>query len=133
MFDWRRPTNLGAQKEGENAGRLAPCRRTPNCVCSQGDTSDREHHIGPLAFEGSMEELKDIVASMPGASVIRWDEKYLYAEFRTRFLRFVDDFELLRDGDILVQVRSASRLGRRDFGVNRKRVEKLRQLIQARR
>ena len=69
---------------------------------------------------------------MPGATVIRDEADYLYAEFRTRLLRFVDDLELFLDGTTL-HVRSASRLGRRDFGVNRARVEKLRALIQARR
>ncbi|HEU4441500.1 MAG TPA: DUF1499 domain-containing protein, partial [Burkholderiales bacterium] len=52
----------------------------------------------------------------------------LYAEFRTPILRFVDDVEFLKAGDLL-HVRSASRLGRRDFKANRKRVEQLRALI----
>ena len=57
----------------------------------------------------------------------------MYAEFRTRLMRYVDDLELWHDERAgLVHVRSASRLGRRDFGVNRKRVEALRTLIQAR-
>jgi uncharacterized protein (DUF1499 family) len=57
---------------------------------------------------------------------------YVYAEFRSKLLGFVDDLELLYDDKAgLFHVRSASRLGRRDFGVNRTRVEKLRTLIQA--
>lgn len=127
MFDWRRPTNLGARD-----GRLAPCRRTPNCVSSQADPADREHFIDAIAFEGPFSDIRFVVAAMPGATVIQADAKYLYAEFRTPLLRFVDDFEVLQDGGVL-HVRSSSRLGRRDFGVNRRRVEALRRLIRARR
>jgi uncharacterized protein (DUF1499 family) len=129
MFDWRRPTNLGV-----NDGRLAPCKRTPNCVSSQADPGDREHYVAPIAFRGSMDELRRAVQSMERASVVSAREDYLYAEFRTRLMRYVDDVELYYDQPGgLVHVRSASRLGRRDFGVNRKRVEALRALIQARR
>ncbi|MFN2645432.1 MAG: DUF1499 domain-containing protein [Burkholderiales bacterium] len=127
MFDWRRPTNLGAQD-----GRLAPCRRTPNCVSSQADPADREHYIAPIAFRGRMAELRRAVESMPRATVIASNANYLYAEYRTPLLRYVDDLELYYDERAgLVHVRSASRLGRRDFGVNRKRVEELRAFIQA--
>ena len=129
MFNWRRPTNLGVKD-----GRLAPCRRTPNCVSSQADPADREHYIAPLAFRGSMAGLRAAVESMERATVIAADAHYLYAEYRTRLLRYVDDLELFYDERAgLVHVRSASRLGRRDFGVNRKRVEALRSLIAARR
>jgi uncharacterized protein (DUF1499 family) len=127
MFNWRRPTNLGAKD-----GRLAPCRSTPNCVSSQADPNDGEHYIAPIAFRGGMDEVRRAVESMAGATVITAQANYLYAEYRTKLLRYVDDVEILKSGDIL-HVRSASRLGRRDFGVNRKRVEALRSLIQARR
>jgi len=124
-FSFRRPGNLGVKD-----GRLAPCRRTPNCVSSQADPADREHYIAPIAFAGSMSQLRKLVEAMAGAMVIREEPDYLYAEFRTPLLRFVDDVELFLDGAVL-HVRSASRLGRRDFGVNRKRVEQIRSLTQA--
>lgn len=123
MFDWRRPTNLGA-----SGGRLAPPRRTPNCVSSQADPADREHYVAPL--EGTMADVRRALKAMAGATVIKDEGSYLYAEFRTRLLRFVDDVEFLASGS-QVHVRSASRLGRRDFGVNRARVEALRKLMQA--
>ena len=125
MFNWRRPTNLGAKD-----GRLAPCRRTPNCVSSQADAADREHYIAPIAFRGPMADLRKAVESMERSTVIAVQANYLYAEYRTRLLRYVDDLELFYDQRAgLVHVRSASRLGRRDFGVNRRRVEALRALI----
>jgi len=122
MFNWRRPTNLGVKD-----GRLAPCRSTPNCVSSQADPADHEHYIAPIAFRGRMADLRGAVEAMPRATVIAVDGKYLYAEYRTALMRYVDDVELYYDERAgLVHVRSASRLGRRDFGVNRKRVEELR-------
>jgi uncharacterized protein (DUF1499 family) len=125
MFNWRRPTNLGVKD-----GRLAPCKRSPNCVSSQADAADREHYIAPIAFRGSMVELRRAVESMARSTVISAERNYLYAEYRTRLLRYVDDLELYYDEAAgLVHVRSASRLGRRDFGVNRKRVEALRARI----
>jgi uncharacterized protein (DUF1499 family) len=123
MFDWRRPGNIGVRD-----GRLAPCRRSPNCVSSQADPVDRIHYIAPIAYRGSMQRLRREIETLPLARVIRAEGAYLYVEFRTPVLRFVDDVELLQEGDRL-HVRSASRLGRRDFGVNRKRVEQLRAFI----
>ena len=124
MFDWRRPGNLGVTN-----GRFAACRRTPNCVSSQADPSDREHYIAPIPFRGdAMAAVRRAVAAMPRATVISEKENYLYAEFRSKLLGYVDDVELFYDG-AAIQVRSASRLGRRDFNVNRNRVEQLRALI----
>ena len=121
MFDWRRPHNLGVKD-----GRLAPCRRTPNCVSSQADPADAEHYIAPL--RGSIEDVRKAVESLPRTTIVSSTSNYLYAEFRSKLLGFVDDVEFFDDG-AAIQVRSASRLGRRDFHVNRKRIERLRELI----
>ena len=124
MFDWRRPGNLGVKD-----GRLAPPRRTPNCVSSQADPADREHYIAPI--RGTIAAARAAIESLPRTKIVRQDADYLYAEFRSKLLGYVDDVELWFDGALL-QVRSASRLGRRDFGVNRERVETLRRLIESR-
>ena len=79
-----------------------------------------------------MEEVKKAVESMPRTRIVLAHSNYLYAEFRSKLLGFVDDVEFFFEGAV-VHVRSASRLGRRDFGVNRARVERLRRLIQDRR
>jgi uncharacterized protein (DUF1499 family) len=123
MLDWRRPQNLGARD-----GRLAPCKRSPNCVSSQADPADRQHYIAPLAFAGTLAELRRAIERLPRVAVIAETSEYLYAEFRTPLLRFVDDVEFMKAGSV-VHVRSASRLGRRDFGVNRRRVEEIRALL----
>lgn len=126
MFSWKRPGNLGVRD-----GRLAPCKPTPNCVSSQADPTDHRHFIAPLAFQGSAEAamaaLKRAVETAPGARVLRADSDYLYAEFRSRVMRFVDDVEFVLDrARGVFHVRSAARVGIRDFGVNRARVEALR-------
>jgi len=123
MFSWKRPDNLGVRD-----GRLAPCKPSPNCVSSQAERSDLEHYIPPI--RGGMAAARDAVRAMPRTTIVEETENYLYAEFRTRLLRYVDDVELFFDGKLL-QVRSCSRLGRRDFGVNRRRVETLRRHIEA--
>ena len=125
MFSWKRPDHLGVRE-----GRLAPCKRSPNCVSSQANPADLEHYIAPI--HGSIRDAREAVKALPGTAIIEERSDYLYAEFRTRLLRYVDDVEFFFDGTVL-HVRSCSRLGRRDFGVNRKRVEALRRLIEARR
>ena len=126
VFSWKRPDDLGLKD-----GKLARCKRTPNCVSSQTDPADAEHYIAPIAFKGgvadAMAAARKAVEAMEGATLIRQQGNYLYAEYRTKLLGFVDDVELAFDEKAgLLHVRSASRLGRRDFGVNRARVEALR-------
>lgn len=132
MFSWKRPDNLGIKD-----GKLAPPKRTPNSVSSQADPADAEHYVAPIAFRGdavaAMAAARKAIEGMQGATVIRHEGAYLYAEFRTKLMRFVDDLELAYDEKAgLLHVRSASRLGRRDFGVNRARVESLRRRIEGR-
>jgi uncharacterized protein (DUF1499 family) len=129
VFSGTRPDNLGVKD-----GRFAPCKRTPNCVSSQADPADQEHYVAPIAYSGTMQELRRAVESMTRATVVREEGNYLYAEYKSALMGYVDDVELLLDDKAhLVQVRSASRLGRSDFGVNRKRIEELRALIGSRR
>jgi uncharacterized protein (DUF1499 family) len=132
VFSWKRPENLGVKD-----GRLAPPKRTPNSVSSQADAADAEHYIAPIAFKGdaiaAMAAVRKAVEGMRGSTVIRHDGSYLYAEYRTKLMRFVDDVEFWFDERAgLIHVRSSSRLGRRDFGVNRARVESLRARIEGR-
>lgn len=121
MFSWKRPDDLGVKN-----GRFAPCKRSPNCVSSQANPVDLEHYVAPL--HGSMAAVRKAVEAFPRTTIIEARDDYLYAEFRTRLLRYVDDVEFYFDGQV-IHVRSCSRLGRRDFGVNRRRVEQLRSLI----
>jgi uncharacterized protein (DUF1499 family) len=129
MFAGKRPQNLG-----HGTGRLAPCKASPNCVSSQADPSDQEHYIAPLALKGeAIAAVRKAVESMPRTTIVRAEPGYLYAEFRSKLMGFVDDVEFLADPATgVVHVRSASRLGRRDFGVNRSRIEALRAILEKR-
>jgi uncharacterized protein (DUF1499 family) len=132
VFSWKRPDNLGVKD-----GRLAPPKTTPNCVSSQANAADAEHYIAPIPFKGdvpaAMSAVRKAVEGMTDATIIRQDGGYLYAEYRTKLMRFVDDVEFFYDDKAgLIHVRSASRLGRRDMGVNRARIEAVRARIEGR-
>ncbi|MBI3899102.1 MAG: DUF1499 domain-containing protein [Gammaproteobacteria bacterium] len=119
---------------GVNDGRLAACPASPNCVSSQA--ADAEHSIEPLAYVSSPMEartrLKQVIAAMPRTRLVSETDNYLHYEFTTRILRFVDDVEFYFDDNARrIQVRSASRVGHSDFGVNRKRVETVRRAFMA--
>jgi len=110
-------------------GRLRPCPGTPNCVCSE--PSGSPDFVEPLAFrEMSPDEawkfLKEMIGSM-GGEVRHEEEGYLWSTFTVPVFGFVDDVEFrMDDAEAVIQVRSASRLGFSDLGVNRGRVEELR-------
>lgn len=131
VFSGKRPTNLGVRE-----GRLAQCKRTPNCVSSQADPGDRGHYIAPIAFAGApadaMAALRRALEASPGARIATAQPDYLYAECRSRVMGFVDDLEFTLDaaGGVF-HLRSAARMGRRDFGVNRARIESLRRAMAA--
>lgn len=125
FFSGSRPLTLGLA-----AGKLSPCKPTPNCVSSQSDAADAGHYIAPLAFSGdpavAWSALRQALRGMERATVVRDEPGYLHAEFTSRLLGFVDDAEFVLDPSGLIHVRSASRLGRSDFGVNRARMESIR-------
>ena len=124
MFAGKRPDNLGVRN-----GKLTPCPNTPNCVISQ--SSDTEHSIEPLTYNSTtaeaMADLKSAIQAMKKTKIITENKNYLYAEFTSAIMGFVDDVEFhLDEGAKLIHVRSASRLGQSDLGVNRKRIETIR-------
>jgi uncharacterized protein (DUF1499 family) len=122
----KRPDHLGV-----DGARLAPCPRSPNCVSSDADPGDAQHGIEPLALASEPAEawqtVRDVVARMPRTKIQTESDGYLHAECSSALMGYVDDLELhLRASDGLIAVRSASRVGYGDMGVNRKRVETLR-------
>ncbi len=122
-----RPINIGIKN-----GKLAPCPDSPNCVSSQAE--DDEHFIEPIPYAGdqrrAMKKMKSVITFMKRSKILEEQEKYLYAEFTSAIFRFVDDVEFIfNDEKKIIDVRSASRLGYGDMGVNRKRVERIRLLF----
>lgn len=125
----QRPDTIGVRN-----GRLAPCPDTPNCVASQD--ADEKHHIEAISYKTSKAEafarLRQIVSSRKRVTLIQESNDYLHAEFRSRIMRFADDVEFyLPDGEPVIHVRSASRVGYSDLGANRKRIEHIRSLFKA--
>jgi len=114
---------------GVSDGRLSPCPESPNCVSSQSD--DPAHRVEPLVFDGSATDarkiLVDVIDSMKRTRLVEVTDTYIHAEFTSKIFRFVDDVEFLIDEEnSLIHVRSASRKGHSDMGVNKKRVEGIR-------
>ncbi|MEO7391859.1 MAG: DUF1499 domain-containing protein [Ramlibacter sp.] len=136
LFSRSAPTDLGVR-----GGKLKPPSATDNSVTSQAALY-RDHpqrlasQIAPLALRGdgpaTIARIRAIVQAMPGAKIVKSDADYLYTHFTTPLMRFVDDAEFWYDPAAqAIQVRSASRIGERDRGLNRKRIEAVRAALVA--
>jgi uncharacterized protein (DUF1499 family) len=120
-----RPSNLGVHD-----GKLAPCPESPNCVSTFA--TDKTHAAKPLSYTGTMDQAKQklitVINSLPRTRIISDKGDYLDVEFTSQLWRFVDDVEFAFDDSAkTIQFRSASRLGKGDMGVNRKRMETVRE------
>jgi uncharacterized protein (DUF1499 family) len=132
LLKGRPPTEPGLRE-----GKLRPPSPSPNSVSSQaslwpeGEYAVKYAAIDPLSFTQdsalAMNRLRDVLAGWPGAQIVENSPDYIAVQFETRWLRFVDDAEFLLDSSArVIHVRSASRLGRKDFGANRSRIEAIR-------
>lgn len=126
------PADLGVDQ-----GRLQPPSSTPNSVSSQAslypDNPQRAYaSIDPLPLKhgdpvASVRTLADVLRTTPGLTLVEQRPDYLHAQAQTRWLKFVDDLEFWFNPERgVIELRSASRLGRKDFGVNRQRIEAIR-------
>lgn len=113
---------------GVTEGQLAPCPSSPNCVSSRADAADRR--VEPLRYEGDPTQararLLDVLNGMARVRIVQSGDDYLHAEFSSAVFGFVDDVEFQFGPPGVIQLRSASRTGYYDFGVNRERVETIR-------
>ncbi|MEX8495904.1 DUF1499 domain-containing protein [Sphaerotilus sp.] len=132
LLNGQRPNDLGVTN-----GRLKPPSLTRNSVSSQarlypGHPQQAYAATAPLPLRdgnaaASMQTLAAVLQDMPGVHLVEQRPDYLYAQAQTRWLRFVDDVEFWVDPTAgVIEVRSASRLGREDFGVNRQRIDAVR-------
>jgi uncharacterized protein (DUF1499 family) len=128
------PQDLGLQN-----GKLKRPALTPNSVTSQADLwldhpRRTDAAIAPLKASGDgsaeMRKIAELLQAMPRTVIIKQEPGYIYAQSTTALLKFTDDIEFSLDaGKGIIDVRSASRLGQKDFGVNRARVEAIRQAM----
>jgi uncharacterized protein (DUF1499 family) len=114
---------------GVAGGKLRPCPDTPNCVCSMDPAA--VHHVEPLVFIGdpddALSRVKAVLADQARTRLVAEEADYLHAVCTSLLFRFVDDVEFYVDRlGKKIHVRSASRVGKYDFGVNRRRVEAIR-------
>jgi uncharacterized protein (DUF1499 family) len=126
IFAGSQPTNIGVVN-----GQLAACPSSPNCVSSYSQDS---HYIAPLSYTGSGEQaikdLTNIINSLPRTKIIEVTDNYIYSQFTSQLMGYVDDVEFYLDSSkSVIQVRSASRLGESDLGANRARIENIRELF----
>ena len=132
LLNGQRPGDLGVTN-----GRLKPPSLTRNSVSSQARLHPAHPQLAYAAVEplplrdgsatASMQALVAVLQAMPGITMVEQRPDYLYAQATTRWLRFVDDVEFwVNPVEGAIEVRSASRLGREDFGVNRQRIDAVR-------
>ncbi len=115
---------------------LAACPNSPNCVSSLSAETDSQHFVTPFRYHSTLAQaqahLLTVIENTPRTTLVTTQPQYIYAEFTSLVFRFVDDVEFLfMPEQQLIHIRSASRLGHSDFGVNRKRVETLRRHFEA--
>ncbi|WP_232507949.1 DUF1499 domain-containing protein [Desulfobacula toluolica] len=117
---------------GINNGELTPCPKTPNCVNSQAISE--KNYIRPIRYAGTQQEararLLQILESEKRTKILTAKKNYIRAEFKSALFRFIDDVEFYfpkkQTGEVIIHIRSASRIGYSDLGANRKRIERIR-------
>ena len=128
LFPGAAPTNIGIEVD-----HLAPCPDSPNCVVSQG--GDADHSIDPITYTGERQAarkaLEEVLGVVPRTKIVEATDSYIHAESSSRLLGFVDDVEFyFPANESTIQLRSASRLGESDLGVNQRRLEQIRLALQ---
>jgi len=131
LFAGKRPADLGFANGAFRVGDWKP-----NWVSSTAPRDDAKHYIAPFPIRGdpvhAWPALEAAIAAMPRASIVKREPGYLHVEFASARMGFVDDAEFALDAKAgVIHVRSCARLGVRDFGVNRERIESLRRALPA--
>lgn len=113
-----------------NGTSLSPCGSEPNCVCSDCPNSSKGY-IDPIDLRDLDQPIsfcREVIQRM-GADIVAEETNYLHAAFSSRIFGLVDDFEIRIDNETkLLHIRSQSRVGYSDLGVNKKRAQKFRKL-----
>lgn len=106
----------------------SPCGDKPNCVSTQDNREKYQLAPFSLTADANIDSIEQAALKLAGAKTAVKESGYLRVECTSKIMRFVDDLELKIEGDKLL-VRSESRVGYSDFGVNRKRADELRERL----
>jgi uncharacterized protein (DUF1499 family) len=114
---------------GIDNGLLTPCPTSPNCVVTQD--ADEVHSIAPITYQTDLKTARDtlikVLGVVPGTEIVSQTDNYIRAQSTSRIMGFIDDLEFYLPSDAqVIEMRSASRLGESDLGVNRRRLEQIR-------
>ncbi|MBE9038648.1 DUF1499 domain-containing protein [aff. Roholtiella sp. LEGE 12411] len=121
---WAASSTLGVDN-----GHLSFCPASNNCVMSQN--ADPKHAIDPIAYHidrnAARETLLKVLSVVPRTEVIEQTDNYIHALSKSRIFKFIDDVEFyFPPNEPIIHLRSASRIGESDLGVNRRRMEQIR-------
>lgn len=108
------------------------CPQSPNCVSTMASIKDETHYVAPLSYTGTLEQaqerLAQIIQAMPRQHLIKKESRYWHYTFHSRVFRFVDNVEFyFPPRQKIIHMRSAAEMGYSDMGVNRARLEAIRQ------
>ena len=123
------PATALASSIGIESGNLSSCPSSPNCVVSQN--ADAKHAIEPITYHGERDKAREtllkVLTVVPRTTIVSQTDNYIHAISKSRIFKFVDDVEFYFPSDkSVIHIRSASRVGDSDFGVNRTRLEQIR-------
>ncbi|MEH2126450.1 DUF1499 domain-containing protein [Nostoc sp.] len=118
-----------ASSLGVDNGHLSSCPASDNCVVSQN--ADEKHAIDPIPYHvdrnAAREILLKVIGVVPRTEIVEQTDNYIHALSKSRIFQFVDDVEFyLPPNESVIHLRSASRVGESDLGVNRRRAEQIR-------
>ncbi|MEH2346956.1 MAG: DUF1499 domain-containing protein [Nostoc sp.] len=121
---WAASSSLGVDN-----GHLSSCPASDNCVVSQN--ADSKHTINPINYHldrnAAREILLKVISVVPRTEIVEQTPNYIHALSKSRIFKFVDDVEFyLPPNESVIHLRSASRVGESDLGVNRRRMEQIR-------
>ncbi|PYF81800.1 uncharacterized protein (DUF1499 family) [Marinomonas alcarazii] len=119
---------------GVTDGFLKPCPSSPNCVSTQAAEDDKEHYVEPIIYTSDRKSaqlaIESYLLEQGNTRIVTSTLGYVHFEVESSLVGYIDDVEVyLPDADSAIHVRSASRVGYSDFGVNRDRVRQIKELL----
>lgn len=121
------------QEIGLNNGSLMPCNDRANCAITQM-VDDQRPNVEPINYSCSRKTaydlIKQIVLGLARTKIITQKPDYIHATFTSWFWHFVDDVEFyFPENESVIHMRSASRTGTYDLGVNKRRLKKIKKIF----